>query len=278
MTSHDEFGDRMKMYEGLCNQGLLPRVPVLARLDGRNFHSFTKHAARPFSESFHALMLEVTRHLVAESVATVGYTQSDEITLCWTEHPFFEGNVHKMVSTLAAMASVHLHGLALETTYPDGLMGSHTVTREAKSGLKWGQAPTFDCRVWVVPSRVEATNVFLWRQQDAARNSVQMAARHHLGHAACNNKDTKLLQEMLFEHKNINWNDYPAWAKRGIFVKHAKTRRSFTAEEIEALPPKHYARSNPDLVVERRVLDVVDIDLRSTVDRDATLFTDATCA
>jgi tRNA(His) 5'-end guanylyltransferase len=77
----DDFGDRMKAYEALANPPLLSPLPVCARLDGRGFHAFTKHAERPFSASFHRRMVDLTRFLVVESCADVGYTQSDEISL-----------------------------------------------------------------------------------------------------------------------------------------------------------------------------------------------------
>ena len=262
--TQDDFGDRMKEYEARESLTLLPRVPAMARLDGRCFHAFTRHTQRPFSERFHRIMVETTRHLVVESCADVGYTQSDEISLCWLDHPFFDGHVQKMVSTLAAMASVHLHSQAFEIR--GETMGDLEVRRETASGLRWAQAPTFDCRVWVVPSLAEAANVFLWRQQDASRNSVQMAARHYLGHTECDKLNVKELQELLFQKHGINWSDYPAWCKRGRFVRHTKTTRAFTADEIESLPPKHDARKNPELVVERRVLVECDLDLRSIND------------
>ena len=271
----DDFGDRMKAYEALTDARLLPKLPVCARLDGRTFHTFTKHAHRPFSEGLHRLMVDVTEHLVAESVADVGYTQSDEITLCWADSvPFFDGRVQKMASALAAMASVKINAMSVVVHDTDGTMGGVRLHRENALGLKWGMLPTFDCRVWALPTRAEAANVFLWRQIDAARNSVQMAARYHLGHAKCQDRDSKELQELLFQEKHINWSEYPFWAKRGTFVKHAKTRRAFTAEEIEALPPLHDARKNPDLVVERRILRQTDIDLRGAVNREAALFMD----
>lgn len=260
IRSADEFGDRMKVYEALGNPRVLPGLPVMARLDGRTFSTFTKHAKRPFSEAFHAMMVDVTRHLVVEGCATVGYTQSDEISLAWAEHPFFDGNPQKMCSALAAMASVHLAGQ----------------DHDPKYGLAWHRAPTFDCRVWVVPSFVEAANVFLWRQQDAARNSVQMAARHFFSHKACDELNGKELQEKLFTERGVNWNDYPFQFKRGTFVKHAKTRRAFTAEELADLPEKHDARRDPSLVVERRVIAVCDLDLRllNSENRVEALFTD----
>jgi tRNA(His) guanylyltransferase len=268
----DDFGDRMKVYEGLANPQLLPGAIVCARLDGRGFHAFTKHAQRPFSEVFHRMMVSVTRHLVVESCATVGYTQSDEISLAWLDHPFFDGNPQKMCSTLAAMASVDLNALSYITE--GATIGEMVTRREVGSGLNWHSAPTYDCRAWIVPSIVEASNVFLWRQQDAARNSVQMAARHHFSHKACDGLSGKELQEKLFAEAQVNWNDYPSWCKRGTFVKHAKTRRAFTPEELADLPEKHDARKNPTMVVERRIMVECDIDLRGHQDRSRALFSD----
>lgn len=273
MTYHDDFGDRMKAYEARESGTLLPRAPAMARLDGRSFHTFTKHAKRPFSETLHRMMVEVTRHLVVSSCADVGYTQSDEISLCWLDHPFFDGHVQKMCSTLAAMASVHLGSFAWSVT-GGPTMGDVVLKRETSSGLAWHKAPTFDCRVWNVPDLVEAANVFLWRQQDASRNSVQMAARHYLGHAECDKLNAKELQEALFQKHKVNWSEYPAWCRRGTFVRRGKTTRAFSAEELEALPEKHHARTNPDLVVERRVLVEGDLDLRSYDDRVTVLFRD----
>lgn len=248
-----ELGDRMKVYESMANPRLLPRVPILARLDGRTFHTFTKHAARPFSATFHGFMVEVTRALVLESQATVGYTQSDEITLAWIENPFFDGNVQKMCSTLAALASTHLG----------------TMRRDPKDGLAWGRGPpTFDCRVWAVPNLAEAANVFLWRQQDASRNSVQMAARFYFSHKECDGKDTKELQEMLFQKHMVNWNSYPAAFKRGTFVVRATEKRELTPAQLAELPELHEAKKNPawqteGFSFERAVLAACDVDLRT---------------
>jgi tRNA(His) 5'-end guanylyltransferase len=269
----DDFGDRMKAYERRESLSLMPRVPAMARLDGRAFHAFTKHCKRPFSLLLHRMMVAVTTHLVVHSCADVGYTQSDEITLCWLGQPFFDGHVQKMVSSLAAMASVHLQTFAWA---PEGgpTMGDVVLKRETVSGLAWNKSPTFDCRVWSVPDRVEAANVFLWRQMDASRNSVQMAARHYLGHAACDKLNGKELQEELYRVHGINWSDYDPWCKRGTFVRHGKTLRAFTSEEIAALPERHHARNDPSLVVERRVLVEGDIDLRSYDDRVTVLFED----
>ena len=64
----------------------------------------------------------------------------------------------------------------------------------------------FDCRVWTVPDMNEAVNYLIWREQDATRNSIQSAAQSVYSHRQLHGKNTKQLNEMLFQ-KGINWND-----------------------------------------------------------------------
>lgn len=63
---------------------------------------------------------------------------------------------------------------------------------------------------------------------------------------------------MLFQ-KGINWNDYPTFFKRGSYVQRKRVFRKFTSEELDRLPKKHQARKNPDLMIERWVIDVIDL-------------------
>ena len=101
----------------------------------------------------------------------------------------------------------------------------------------------FDARAWEVPSLEEAANAFLWREQDATKNSISMAARSVYAHKELVGKTGPEMQEMLFQ-KGINWNDYPAWAKRGTFLARRVTSIPFT-KDVSLLPPKHRARLNP---------------------------------
>jgi len=63
------------------NEIMIPTLPVIIRLDGNNFHNWTKGLERPFDLKLIELMTETTKFLVQETNAVVGYTQSDEITL-----------------------------------------------------------------------------------------------------------------------------------------------------------------------------------------------------
>lgn len=235
----DGLGDRMKMYEKMeAGRRFLPLLPVVARLDGRSFSKFTQGLARPYDERFSNLMQYLTRKLVEETGACIGYTQSDEISLAWLSEDlrtqiFFDGKIHKMTSVLASMATYWFHQM-LPKLVPE----------------KVGRPAMFDCRVWQMPSKVEATNVFLWREFDASKNSIQSATRCYFSHRETLGKHTGMMNEMLFS-KGINWNDYPAFFKRGSFFQKVKEVRRYTPEELERLPAKHEARANPDLEVVR---------------------------
>lgn len=257
----DALGDRMKMYEGMeAGKKLIPLLPVLARIDGRAFHSFTRGMRRPFDPDFTASMIETTAALVDETNACMGYTQSDEITLAWhstdlKSQIWFDGRVCKMVSQLAAWATLEFY-LAITRRLPE--YGS--------------RKPTFDARVWTVPNRTEGANAFVWREWDATKNSVSMAACEHYSDRELHGKNGSEKQELLFQ-KGINWNDYPSDFKRGTYVQRRKVLKPFTAEEFEKLPPKHEARNNPGLMIERSEVRVLEMPpITSVENREAVIF------
>jgi tRNA(His) guanylyltransferase len=241
------FGDRMKGYERQeTGRRLLPLLPVLARIDGKNFSRFTRGLERPYDERLSALMVATTRYLVEESDALCGYTQSDEISLLFysgdsKSQIFFDGKVQKINSVLASMTAAYFNHNKVDAL-PE----------------KREELANFDSRVWSVPNQMEAANVFLWRERDATKNSVSMAAREHYSHNELLGKSSNQMQEMLFQ-KGVNWNDYPPFFKRGTFVQRQQISRVFTAEELATLPTKHEARNNPGLEFERSVVTTIEM-------------------
>ena len=75
----------------------------------------------------------------------------------------------------------------------------------------------FDARAFILP-REEVCNYFIWRQQDATRNSIQMVAQSNFSHKELQGKSCNVLQCMLHEQKGINWNDYSTVYKRGSCI------------------------------------------------------------
>lgn len=261
MSNKDSLGDRMKWYERRYAHQMMPMIPVIARCDGRAFHGFTKYLDRPYDENLSRLMVETTKFLVEETNARCGYTQSDEISLVWlAENPdaelFFGGKLSKICSVVGSLATAFFN-------------------RNLKDYLpaKQGLMPVFDNRVWEVPVLFEACNYFIWREQDATRNSIQMAAQAVYSHKELQGKNNSELQEMLFQ-KGINWNDYPRFFKRGTYVRRrVMEKRSFTKEELASLPPKHDAHKNPNLKVKRTVVMEEDFpQLSRMINREGVIF------
>ncbi len=243
----DNFGDRMKELESLTGQRFMPLLPVCARLDGKNFHNYTKDMKRPYDERMSQLMEMTTTFLVKETNAVIGYTQSDEISLIWYSDSYdsqiwFDGRIQKMCSVLASMCTGYFN----------------------KYSFRPEKLAFFDCRVWQVPTLEEAANTILWRENDALKNAISMAARCYYSHKELENKTGNEMQELLFS-KDINFNDYPNFFKRGTYIQRRKVLRKFSVEEIEKLPLKHEARSNPDLEIERTEYKRVEMPKFSAV-------------
>lgn len=257
----DALGDRMKLYETAeSGRRFMPLLPILARIDGRTFSSFTRGMERPFDRRFSACMVKTVASLVEETNACMGYTQSDEISLAWHSpsiktQVWFDGRIAKMTSQLAAHATL----LFYRAIYQD--MPEYAERQ-----------PTFDARVWQVPNRAEGANVFLWREWDATKNSTSMAASHYYSHKDLIGKNGSDRQELLHQ-KGINWNDYPSHFKRGTYIQRRTIAKPYSTEELDRLPPKHEARSNPGLMVERSEFRIFDLPPLGTItNREAVIF------
>ncbi len=253
MSAFDDFGNRMKLYEGVeTERRFIPLLPIYARLDGRSFHRFTKDMERPYDSRFVDAMIETTKHLVGATHAKIGYTQSDEISLTWKADSFksgifFEGKIQKMTSVLASMATVAFVRAVLQTSissYVDKL-------------------PHFDCRVISLPNDTEVANMFLWRTADATKNAISMAARHYYSTKQLYQKSSSEMQEMLFQ-KGVNFNDYPAFFKRGTFVRRVLEQRKLSETIIKKIQTAGRI-IDPDQMYTRSVIKSIDMPIFSKV-------------
>lgn len=243
---HDALGDRMKTYEQAeAGRKLMPLLPIMVRVDGRSFSNFTRDLVRPFDNQMHQLMVDTTAFLVKETNARVGYTQSDEISLIlysdnYNSQLYFDGKIHKLVSQIAAQATVFFAKN----------MGKYLPPEKADS------IATFDCRVWNVPNKMEAANTIIWREIDAVKNSISMLARYHFSHKDLQDKSCDDMLKMLADI-HVDWSEYPAGFRKGTYVQRKTILTKFSNEELANLPPQHAARHNPNFQVERSVIAAV---------------------
>lgn len=217
--SSDSLGDRMKNFESVSQSKLIRRMPVIIRIDGKAFHTWTKCLKNfddslkvsPFSNQMHRFMTKTTKYLL-ENIqnAVFAYAQSDEISIflkdweTFETSQWFDAKVQKMASVSASMATMAFNREFL------------SYDRDFLYDDRFDLA-MFDARVFNLPKE-EVVNYFIWRQQDASRNSVQMLARFYFSHKDVQNKNNSELQDMLMLQKGVNWNDISAWMKRGSCV------------------------------------------------------------
>jgi tRNA(His) 5'-end guanylyltransferase len=150
----------------------------------------------------------------------LGYTQSDEITLLLTDYTtlttdaWFGYGVQKMCSIAASMAT-----LMFNKYFRDAINKKFTGTIEDFDHFKAlsmarDKGAMFDARCFNIPKE-EVVNCFIWRQQDATRNAIQMLGQSNFSHKELQGKSCNMIQDMLMTQKGINWNDFPTYLKRG---------------------------------------------------------------
>ena len=225
MAIHDSLGDRMKeYYENIPKTKLMRRTPVVIRLDGRSFHTFTRGFEKPFDEIFIASMQDTMKYLCENiSGCVLGYCQSDEITLILVDYQtletsaWFDYEVEKLCSISASMATLAFNRTFKEKIIEKSRADDNTFKNKFINDIYWksyNRGATFDSRCFNIPKE-EVTNLIYWRQLDAVRNSIQMVGQANFSHKELQNKTCDMIKEMLIQEKGINWDDLLSYQKWG---------------------------------------------------------------
>lgn len=223
----DSLGDRMKShYENIPKTRLTRREPVIIRIDGKAFHTFTRGFQRPFDNILIESMQETMKYL-CENIqgCKLGYCQSDEISLFITDYEtintaaWFDYQVQKMCSIAASMATLAFNRVFWEKIRDLDHDYYEYPTKEFNELIEiyykaLEKGAMFDARCFSIPKE-EVCNYFLWRQNDCVRNSIQMVGQANFSHKELQNKSCDEIQNMLMAQKNINWNDFDTVKKRG---------------------------------------------------------------
>lgn len=212
--------DRMKHYERQSNHVLTPKVPVVGRVDGKGFSKFTRQLKReadsPWNMDFVDSMVEAAKAGCEEiQGCQAAYVQSDEISYLITDtsseraQPYFGYKTRKLNSIVASAVSVEFYASLVQR-----------IPEQASS------RPKFDARFWNLPPD-EVVNMFIWRQQDAIRNSVQMYARHHFSHKALHGKSVEEMKRMLIDN-GTPWESLPYELRHGVLLTKQQFREEVT--------------------------------------------------
>ena len=206
----------MLCYEQVSKGTLTKRVPVVIRIDGKAFHTFTKGMKKPFDNIIEETMLETMKYL-CENIqnCVIGYTQSGEISLVLCDYEsidtssWFDNEIQKLCSVTASMATFKFNQVFKEKVQQSCEADNKAYVKKVISGA------LFDARAFNVPID-DTHNYLVYRQQDATRNSVQSLARSMYSSSEINGINAKDLQDKMFTEKGVNWNDLTAYQKRGL--------------------------------------------------------------
>jgi tRNA(His) 5'-end guanylyltransferase len=233
----DELGDRMKsFYEDRTRTKLPRRSYTIIRIDGKAFHTYTKGLERPF-DMWLMEDMDATAAYLCKNIqgAKFAYVQSDEISILITDfddlgtHAWFDNNLQKMASVSASMATAEFNRLRLMRGF-----GNYEQTpMQGRAVISQFNMAQFDARVFQIPFAAEVENYFIWRQQDATRNSISSAAQSLYSPKELNGVKTDGMQEMLFQ-KGINWNNYSPREKRGSLIRKVE-RKFIKSDSIKAV-------------------------------------------
>lgn len=206
-----DIGDRMKeFYENRYRFYLTRRTPVIIRVDGRSFHSYSKGFEKPFDEQLIRSMVQSAYETAKEMQGfKLAYVQSDEASFLLTDYDdlqtdaWFGYNKSKIETITSSTFSVHFNG-----SIKDYLENTNRLNRKKA---------VFDARSFNIPKE-EVVNYFLWRAKDWERNSLQMYCRNFFSDKEMQNKSREDQHELLFSIGK-NWtNDLSDIEKNGTFL------------------------------------------------------------
>ena len=197
-----DLGSRIKKYERSYNQYATPRTPLMIRVDGKSFHTFTRKYEKPFD-------MKLISGMLSSAISTakqlqgfkVAYIQSDEVTFLITDYDnltsngWFDYRINKINSITASYMSSYFNNYM---------------------NLDIHDIVVFDCRAFNVPKE-DVVNAFLWRALDWKRNSLQMYAHSFFSHKELNCKKQCDIHDMLHDIGE-NWNNLTAIQKNGTFI------------------------------------------------------------
>lgn len=198
----NSLGDRMKRFESVSSNVVGFRTPVIIRLDGKAFHTYTKGFEKPWDVILQCAMSQTCKALMKDvQGCQIAYTQSDEISLLLTDYdsiqtqPWFDNKIQKIVSISASIATFAFN----ESMQIQGVTDKRAL---------------FDSRVFSLPKE-EVNNYFIWRQQDAVRNSISSLAQSLFSHKELQGLSANKMQNLMLSERDVNWNNIETQNKRG---------------------------------------------------------------
>lgn len=159
---------RQLLYENSYSQNIIPKIPVIIKIDGRSFSRSTKHVQKPFCKKTSVMLNNTMINLAKKIDGTLcAYQYSDKIILVLRndrsldETPWFGNDVQSICSATASMSTYEFLNQLWDLEEPPSLEGDLS----------------FKVNVFGVPNIKEAINYLIYRQHRCFKYSVGEAVK-----------------------------------------------------------------------------------------------------
>ncbi len=195
----DTLSKRHEDYENTYNLTITKRLPIIIKIDGRNFKKLTRNLDKPFSQPLSEIMAGTMMYVITEiQDAIFGYQFSDEINIVLRNdkeldyEPWYNNNIQTIVSTVASLSSIGFNK-NLKLLDPD---------------LKIEGDPVFRAKIWPLPNISEVVNYLINKQLLCRNDALLISARIEL--------EKRFGRETAFrELKGTTFNE-----KKNMLLKH----------------------------------------------------------
>lgn len=216
--THNSLGSRQKSYEKPSDYTLMARLPLIIRLNGKNFTKLTKNLNKPYDSDFAKIMANALLYTITDIQGAIfGFTGFDEVTIVLRNdqsldtEPWLNNRIQKISSIVASSFTIAFY--------------KHCLIAEKEAELEGD--PIFDARIFSVPSLSEVANNLIWRQNEIYKKAIVSTSHFELAKKLGNKRSYPLLEgksleerkDLLLKFCGINFEDfYPASFYHGVAV------------------------------------------------------------
>lgn len=217
MNKNNEF----KKFENKNNFQLESNKPIIIRIDGCHFKSFTK-GLNKFNQLFDLTMIQTMKYL-CENIpdCKFGFTQSDEISLLLLlnneeNDGWFNLRLQKLCSVSASLATLAFNFYWTENTATKRSLPAtieympeekqQEYIKQAKLYSSKLNSAYFDARAFNIENNL-IQEYFIYRQNDCMKNSIQTFGRVYFNQSVLKNLNTQEIKEKIKNEKNVVWEE-----------------------------------------------------------------------
>jgi tRNA(His) guanylyltransferase len=195
--------DRQQKYIETFDYTILPRLPIIARAEIRNFPRLKKNLEKPFAPELWRILRETMYSTVMELEGAVfSFHHNAEINfILGSSQESYSNKIQKICSIVSGLCGINFLKHSLASDDPPDLVGECL----------------FETHVFGVPSLSETVNYLFWRQQAAINHSVfdVIEAKNKNLISSLGRKSLSEKKDLLLTECGINYEDYPSYFKQG---------------------------------------------------------------